>query len=227
MTEAIGVYQLLNNMEVQPQHPVTIVIADEVHGRTMYAQMIIGLGRLQMEANSSMVLILMSATVDVAELKTAIPGACEVKIDQHEFAVKRYYLSRNITSLENVLVLTARLIVTLHHECGHCNLVTCGQFTITSVQTECVERWRSSATEHFRPEWTTILRFSQNSRQTCDLGGQIAWLETRTSDTGLPRLESNAKNCAFLISVSLRAQTPNFADFGGFRHLRGIPWNSG
>ena len=34
------------------------------------------------------------------------------------------------------------------------------------------------------------------------------------------------KSCSFLISVSLRAKIPNFADLGGFRNLRGIPRNS-
>ena len=41
MTEAIGVYALINNRELKPAHPVTIVVADEVHERTMYTQMII------------------------------------------------------------------------------------------------------------------------------------------------------------------------------------------
>ena len=51
----------LNNRDPSTRHPVTIVIADEVHERTMYTQMIIGLTRLQMEMD------LMSATVDVAD----------------------------------------------------------------------------------------------------------------------------------------------------------------
>ena len=75
LTEAIGVYALLNNRELKPAHPVTIVVADEVHERTVYTQMIIGLTRTQMLENHTMILILMSATVDVAELKQAIPGA--------------------------------------------------------------------------------------------------------------------------------------------------------
>ena len=33
-----------------------------------------------------MILILMSATVDVAELKLAIPGAQDIEIDQHEYS---------------------------------------------------------------------------------------------------------------------------------------------
>ena len=33
MTEAIGVYSLINNRELKPDHPVTIVVADEVHER--------------------------------------------------------------------------------------------------------------------------------------------------------------------------------------------------
>ena len=62
MTEAIGVYALINNRELKPAHPVTIVVADEVHERTMYTQMIIGLARTQMKENHTMILILMSAT---------------------------------------------------------------------------------------------------------------------------------------------------------------------
>ena len=68
LTEAIGVYALINNRGLNPAHPVTTVVADEVHERTMYTQMIIGLARTQMEENHTMILILMSATVDVAEL---------------------------------------------------------------------------------------------------------------------------------------------------------------
>ena len=118
MTEAIGVYALINNRELKPAHPVTIVVADEVHERTMYTQMIIGLARTQMIENPTMILILMSATVDVAELKLAIPGAqdIEISIDQHEYKVSRFFLHRDITKLTNVLELTARLIVTMHHE---------------------------------------------------------------------------------------------------------------
>ena len=54
---------------------MTVVAADEVHERTMYTQMIIGLARTQMRENPTMILILMSATVDVAELTLAIPGS--------------------------------------------------------------------------------------------------------------------------------------------------------
>ena len=53
LTEAIGVYALINNRDLNPAHPVTIVVADEVHERTMYTQMIIGLARTQ-------ILVLMS-----------------------------------------------------------------------------------------------------------------------------------------------------------------------
>ena len=116
MTEAIGVYALINNRELKPAHPVTIVVADEVHERTMYTQMIIELTRTQMKENPTMILILMSATVDVAELKLAIPGAQDIEIDQHEYKVSRFFLQRDITKLTNVLELTARLIVTMHHE---------------------------------------------------------------------------------------------------------------
>ena len=35
MTEAIGLYALINNRALKPAHPVTIVVADEVHERTM------------------------------------------------------------------------------------------------------------------------------------------------------------------------------------------------
>ena len=116
MTEAIGVYALINNRELKPAHPVTIVVADEVHERTMYTQMIIGLARTQMMENHTMILILMSATVDVAELKQAIPGAQDIEIDQHEYQISQFFLQRDITKLTNVLELTARLIVTMHHE---------------------------------------------------------------------------------------------------------------
>ena len=58
----------------------------------------------------------MSATVDVAELKLAIPGAQDIEIDQHAYQVSRFFLHRDITKLTNVLELTARLIVTMHHE---------------------------------------------------------------------------------------------------------------
>ena len=80
ITEAIGVYVLLNNRETNPSRPVTIVVANEVHERTMYAQMIIGLVRTQMAVNPTMILILMSAIVDVAELKNAIPGTRAIKL---------------------------------------------------------------------------------------------------------------------------------------------------
>ena len=123
MTEAIGVYALINNRELKPTHPVTIVVADEVHERTMYTQMIIGLAWTQMKENHTMILLLMSATVDVAELKQAIPGAQDIEIDQHEYKVSRYFLQRDITKLTNVLELTARLIVTMHHERSNRNLV--------------------------------------------------------------------------------------------------------
>ena len=43
-----------------------------------------------------MVLILMSATVDMEELREAIPGACEIEIGKHEFEVKRFYLERSV-----------------------------------------------------------------------------------------------------------------------------------
>ena len=65
--------------------------------------MIIGLARTQMEENHTMILILMSATVDVAELKVAIPGARDIEIDQHEFQVSRFFLQRDITKQANVL----------------------------------------------------------------------------------------------------------------------------
>ena len=123
VTEAIGVYALINNRDLKPAQPVTIVVADEVHERTMYTQMIIGLARTQMKKNPTMILILMSATVDVAELKLAIPGAQDIEIDQHEYKVSRFFLLRDITKLTNVLELTARLIVTMHHEKCDQNLV--------------------------------------------------------------------------------------------------------
>ena len=47
VTEAIGVYALINNRDLKPTQPVTIVVADEVHERTMYTQMIIGLARIR------------------------------------------------------------------------------------------------------------------------------------------------------------------------------------
>ena len=90
VTEAIGVYALIKNRDLKPSQPVTIVVADEVHERTMYTQMIIGLARSQMKENPTMILILMSATVDVAELKLAIPGAQDIEIDQHEYKVSRF-----------------------------------------------------------------------------------------------------------------------------------------
>ena len=114
MTEAIGVYALINNRDLNPAHPVTVVVADEVHERTMYTQMIIGLARTQMVENHTMILILMSATVDVAELKVAIPAAQDIEIDQHEFKVSRFFLQRDITKQTNILEITARMIVTLH-----------------------------------------------------------------------------------------------------------------
>ena len=63
LTEAIGVFSLLNNRTPGVAHPLAIVIADEVHERTMYTQMIIGLARDQMSRSTGLVLILMSATV--------------------------------------------------------------------------------------------------------------------------------------------------------------------
>ena len=123
LTEAIGVYALINNRELKPAHPATIVVADEVHERTMYTQMIIGLARTQMLENHPMILILMSATVNVAELKEAIPGAQDIEIDQHDFRISRFFLQRDITKHTNVLELTARLIVTLHHDRCDRNLV--------------------------------------------------------------------------------------------------------
>ena len=70
-----------------------------------------------------MVLILMSATVDVEELREAIPGAREIEIGKHEFEVKRFYLERPVTQCSNILERTARLIVTLHHKHGKSDLV--------------------------------------------------------------------------------------------------------
>ena len=131
LTEAIGVYALINNRELKPAHPVTIVAADEVHERTMYTQMIIGLARTQMLENHTMILILMSATVDVAELKVAIPGAQDIEIDQHEFQISRFFLQKDITKHTNVLELTARLIVTLHHD--RCDTEEVWWLRITSV----------------------------------------------------------------------------------------------
>ena len=116
-------YALINNRELNPAHPVTVVVADEVHERTMYTQMIIGLARTQMVENHTMILILMSATVDVAELKIAIQGAQDIEIDQHEFTVSRFFLQRDIAKQTNVLEKTAKLIVTLHHERGDRDLV--------------------------------------------------------------------------------------------------------
>ena len=46
----------------------------------------------------------------------AIPGAQDIEIDQHEFRISRFFLQRDITTHTNVLELTARLIVTLHHD---------------------------------------------------------------------------------------------------------------
>ena len=53
----------------------------------------------------------------------AIPGAQDIEIDQHEYKVSRFFLLRDITKLTNVLELTARLIVTMHHEKCDQNLV--------------------------------------------------------------------------------------------------------
>ena len=87
LTEAIGVFALLNARAPGAAHPVFIVIADEVYERTMYTQMIIGLARDQMSRSTGMVLILMSATVDMEELREAIPGAREIEIGKHEFGL--------------------------------------------------------------------------------------------------------------------------------------------
>ena len=43
-------------------------------------------------------------------------GAQDIEIDQHEYHVSRFFLQRDITMHTNVLELTARLIVTLHHD---------------------------------------------------------------------------------------------------------------
>ena len=123
LTEAIGVFSLLNNRSPGVANPLAIVIADEVHERTMYTQMIIGLARDQMSRSTGMVLILMSATVDMEELRDALPGAREIEIGKHEFAVHRYYLERPVTQSTNILEQTARLVVTLHHKHGMTDLV--------------------------------------------------------------------------------------------------------
>ena len=123
LTEAIGVFSLLNNRTPGVAHPLAIVIADEVHERTMYTQMIIGLTRDQMSRSTGMVLILMSATVDMEELREALPGAREIEIGKHEFKVDRFYLQRPVTQSTNILEQTARLVVTLHHKHGNENLV--------------------------------------------------------------------------------------------------------
>ena len=122
---------------MNPAHPVSIVVADEVHERTMYAQMIIGLARTQMEENHTMILILMSATVDVAELQVAIPGARAIEIDRREFTVSRFFMQRDVTRHANVLEMTARLIVTLRHSNSDRDLVEgvpegqfCGHFLV-------------------------------------------------------------------------------------------------
>ena len=123
LTEAIGVCSLLNNRTPGEAHPLAIVIADEVHERTMYTQMIIGLARDQMSRSTGMVLVLMSATVDMEELREALPGAHEIEIGKHEFAVHRYYLERPVTQSTNILEQRARLVVTLHHKHGTTDLV--------------------------------------------------------------------------------------------------------
>ena len=107
LTEAIGVFALLNARAPGAAHPVSIV-----HERTTYTQMIIGLARDQMSRSTGMVLILMSATVDMEELREAIPGAREIEIGKHEHEVKRFYLERPVTQYSNILEQTARLIVT-------------------------------------------------------------------------------------------------------------------
>ena len=112
LTEAIGVFALLNARAPGVANPVSIVIADEVHERTMYTQMIIGLARDQMSRSAGMVLILTSATVDMEELREANPGAREIEIGKHEFEVKRFYLERPVTQYSNIFEQTARLIVT-------------------------------------------------------------------------------------------------------------------
>ena len=95
---------------------MTFVIADEAHERTIFIQMIIGLTRLQMANNSEMVLILMSATVDVEQLKNSIPG-CPAVFHPEVFFVT------NLIVLENALALTAKLIVPPHLEYGNRNFV--------------------------------------------------------------------------------------------------------
>ena len=129
---------------MNPVHPVTIVVADEVHERTMYTQMIIGL----VEVNLTMILILMSATVDVAELKVAIPVARATEIDRHAFDVKRFFLQRDVTRHANVLERSARLIVSLHHACANCNLVEgvpkgqfCDRFLVFCPGKNILIRW--------------------------------------------------------------------------------------
>ena len=94
-----------------------------------------------MEVNPTMILILISATVDVAELKVAIPGARAIEIDRHAFEVKRFSLQRNVTRHANVLEMTARLIVSLHHNHPNSDLVEgvpkgqfCDHFLGFSVQ---------------------------------------------------------------------------------------------
>ena len=123
LTEAIGVFTLLNARTPGVAPPVSIVIADEVHERTMYTQMIIGLAREQMSRSTGMVLILMSATVDMEELREAIPGAREIEIGKREYEVQRFYLERPVTQHTNLLEQTARLVVTLHHQHGRTDLV--------------------------------------------------------------------------------------------------------
>ena len=80
LTEAIGVFSLLNNRTPGVAHPLAIVIADEVHERTMYTQMIIGLARDQMSRSTGMVLILMSATVDMEELREPFQGPARLRL---------------------------------------------------------------------------------------------------------------------------------------------------
>ena len=48
----------------------------------------------QRSDSTGMVLILMSATVDVEELKNSIACASEIEIDRHGYSVTRYYLER-------------------------------------------------------------------------------------------------------------------------------------
>ena len=59
----------------------------------------------------------------MSELKLAIPGARAIEIDRHEFNVTRFFLQRDVTRHANVLEMTARLIVTLHHASANCDLV--------------------------------------------------------------------------------------------------------